>query len=116
MIEVERELEKAKGKLVLVEGIKDKKALESLGFVNVVTLKNRPLFEVVESIGEKEVVVLTDLDREGKKLFSILRKGFQRRGIKVDTKLRVALFKTGVRQIESLKENADGNFKRNKDH
>lgn len=98
-----QELEKAKSKLVLVEGIKDKRALESLGFRRVITLKNRPLFEIVESIEEKEIVLLTDLDTEGKKLFSILRKEFQKRGIKVNIKLRLELFKSGYRQIEALK-------------
>ncbi|MFA4887759.1 MAG: toprim domain-containing protein [Candidatus Nanoarchaeia archaeon] len=97
-------LEKAKLKLVLVEGIKDKRALENLGFKKVITLKNRPLFEVVESINEKEIILLTDLDAEGKKLYSILSKGLQRRGIKIDNKLRLGLFKTGLRQVEALDE------------
>ena len=97
-------LEKAKEKFVLVEGIKDKRALENLGFKKVITLKNRPLFEVIESINEKEIVLLTDLDAEGKKLFSILRRELERRGIKIDNKLRLELFKTGLRQIEALDE------------
>ena len=108
MNDLERELEKAKHKVVLVEGMKDKKALESLGFKKIITLKNRPLFEVIESIQEKEIVLLNDLDAEGKKLFSVLRKGLQRRGIKINIKLRLELFKTGYRQIESLKNYESG--------
>ncbi len=99
-----KELEKAKSKLVLVEGKKDKEALVSLGFEKVITLKNRPLFEVIEEIQEKEIILLTDLDKEGKKLFSILRKGLQRKGVRINNKLRLLLFKTGIRQIEALKK------------
>ncbi len=97
-------LEKTKSTLILVEGIKDKQALESLGFTRVITLKNRPLFEVVESIEEKEIILLTDLDKEGKKLFSILRKGLERRGVKTNNNLRRILARLGVKTIESLKE------------
>ena len=56
----------------------------------------------IESIDEKEIILLTDLDNEGKKLFSLLRKELQRRGVRIDNKLRLELFKTGVKEIEGL--------------
>ncbi|HLC32704.1 MAG TPA: toprim domain-containing protein [Candidatus Nanoarchaeia archaeon] len=94
----------AKKKLVLVEGIKDKRALAKLGVVNVVTLARRPLFEVVEDIAERtsEVVLLVDLDEEGRKLYHALSVDLQKNGVKIDNKFREFLFKTSVRQVEGL--------------
>jgi len=99
-MEILEELERIKDKVVIVEGKNDKRSLEELGFTRVVTI-DRPLFEIVESI-EDEVVILTDLDSEGKRLFSILRRDFERRGVKVDKKIRELLFRTRLRQIEGL--------------
>ena len=47
-------------------------------------------------------MILTDLDKEGKKLFGKLNKELQRRGVKVDNALRLLLFKTGITEIEGL--------------
>lgn len=90
--------------LIIVEGVKDKKALNSFGITNIITL-NRPLFSVVENVAEKtkECAVLTDLDKEGKKLYSQLSKDLQRHGVKINNKFRNFLFKeTQLRQIEGL--------------
>lgn len=89
--------------LVLVEGIKDKRALEAFGITNILTLK-KPLFAVVEQVAEKskEVVLLTDLDEEGKKLYHRLSKDLQKHKVKVNNELRKFLFKTKLRHIEGL--------------
>ena len=94
---------KRKGLLIIVEGPKDKRALEELGLERVFSLK-KPLFAVVEEIAdnEKEVVLLTDLDEEGKKLYHKLSVDLQRHGVKVNNKLREFLFKTKLRHIEGL--------------
>ncbi len=88
--------------LVIVEGKKDKEALNNFDIMNIICLKNKPLFEVVEGIGEKNVVLLTDLDVEGRKLFNKLRHQLQRKGIKINNKLRNNLFKSKLRNIEGL--------------
>ena len=102
--EIIKELERIKESnyLVIVEGIKDKKALENFGLENIIYLKNKPLFEIIESVNEKNIIILTDLDTEGKKLFSKLRYNLQKKGIKLDNKLRNLLFKTKLRNIEGL--------------
>ena len=84
--EIIENIEKIKdmGYLVIVEGKKDMKALKNLGINNVVSLKNRPLFEIVENVNDREVVLLTDLDTEGRKLFSKLKYLLQRRGVKLN--------------------------------
>ena len=94
---------KKKGLLVLVEGPKDKRALESLGITNIMSLK-RPLYAVVEEIASKakEIVLLTDLDEEGKKLYHKLSVDLQKHGVKINNKLREFLFKTKLRHIEGL--------------
>jgi len=94
-------IEKEKDSLVIVEGKKDKKALEALGFSKVIIL-NKPLYEIVESIKEKRVLLLTDLDKEGKQIYSKLKKDLDKRGIMVDDCLRNLLFRTELRQIEGL--------------
>ena len=90
--------------LVIVEGKKDKKALNNLGVRNIISLENRPLFEVVESIEEKDIVILTDLDAEGRKLFNNLRHHLQRRRFKLHNKIRKELFKMNLINIEGLKQ------------
>jgi DNA phosphorothioation-dependent restriction protein DptG len=94
-------VEKEKDSLVIVEGKKDKKALEEIGFTNIIVL-DKPLYEVVEQVNDKRVILLTDLDKEGKLLYSKLKKEFDKRGIVVNNKLRNLLFKTELRQIEGL--------------
>jgi len=90
-------------KLVLVEGANDKQALLEFGIKRVKTLKRRALYKVIEEIKDKEVVVLTDLDEEGKKLYGWLKHEFSQRGVRVDDRLREYLFKeTKLRQIEGM--------------
>ena len=94
-------LKKSK-KSIIVEGIKDKKALEHFGIKKIITLKGKPIYKVIEDFSEKEVIILTDLDKEGKKLYSKLKQGLTQRGVEVDNKFREFLFKTKLRQIEGL--------------
>jgi 5S rRNA maturation endonuclease (ribonuclease M5) len=94
--------------LIIVEGANDKKALEFFGLRNIKTLANRTLYRVVEEVEathkDKEVVILTDLDKEGKSLYSILYTDLTQRGIKVNNKFRNFLSNdTKLRQIEGLK-------------
>jgi len=88
---------------VIVEGSNDKKALNELGLSNIIILKGKPLYKLVEGIEEKEVAVLTDLDKEGKKLYHELKQEFSQRGVMINDRLRTLLFKTQMRQIEGLK-------------
>ena len=99
-------LDKASRKPVIVEGKKDRKCLESLGFVQVIEINKRPLYKVVEETAavHREVMILTDLDKTGKKLYRYLNSGLQMQGVRVDNSLRNYLFKfTKLRQIEGLR-------------
>lgn len=91
--------------LIVVEGPKDKESLRKLGLENIITLRGKPLYKVVEKIAEitNECLILTDLDNEGKKLYARLRQDLQKHGVKIDNRFRNFLFKeTDLRQIEGL--------------
>lgn len=101
--------------IVIVEGIKDKKALEDLGINNIIVLNKRPLYAVVEKVATVydkakkltreriSVLILTDLDTEGKKLYGKLNSGLQNFGVRIDNRFREFLFKnTKLRQIEGM--------------
>ncbi len=92
---------------VVVEGNKDKAALEKtgIGSSRIFVLNRKPLFAVAEEVASacKEAVILTDLDEEGKKLYGKLNTLLQRLGVRVDNSLRNFLFKsTRLRQIEGI--------------
>ncbi|MBW2991501.1 toprim domain-containing protein [Candidatus Woesearchaeota archaeon] len=99
--EVYEAIDKLKDLPVIVEGKKDKKALEAIGFKKVITL-NKALYKVCEEISDKKVMILTDLDKEGKQIYGRLKKDLNKRGVLVDDKLRNLLFRTSLRQIEGL--------------
>ena len=72
-------IESEKG--VVVEGINDKRALATLGVAEerIHTLNKKALFEHVEIIAKdyREIIILTDLDREGRLLYSKLKEEFE---------------------------------------
>src|SRR3989338_2793007 len=91
--------------LVIVEGKKDRMALQRLGIKNIAELSKKPLFQIVEEIANsnKECAILTDLDREGRQLYSKLNSNLQKNGVKINNKLREFLFRnTKLRQIEGI--------------
>ncbi len=92
---------------VIVEGKKDKSALEKLGINSskIFTLNAKPLFVVAEAVAKDYdmAIILTDLDAEGKKLYGKLNTLLQHLGVNIDNSLRDFLFKnTKIRQIEGL--------------
>ena len=96
---------KQSNQLIIVEGKKDKKALQNFGINNVTELNKKPIFEIIEHISNnnKECIILTDLDKKGKELYGKLNSGLQQRGVKIDNNLRNFLFKnTKLRQIEGI--------------
>ncbi len=86
--------------LLLVEGKKDKMALQAFGMRNVQIL-DRPLFEVIEGI-TGECAVLTDFDKKGKELYGKLANQLRQRGVKVDDSFRNLLMTLPLKQIEGL--------------
>ncbi len=91
-------------KVIIVEGIKDKRALEKLRIENVMSLK-KSLYKVAEDMAklEKECIILTDFDKKGKELYKKLKEGLDKEGVKVDKFFREWLRKhTKLSHIEGL--------------
>jgi 5S rRNA maturation endonuclease (ribonuclease M5) len=89
---------------VVVEGRKDVMALKSLG-VGSMALNGRPIESVAEDLhrrGVKEVVILSDYDREGRKIFLKLKKLLQKYRIKHNARLRRKLMEFGKTRIEDF--------------
>jgi|TARA_B100001964_G_C14235844_1_gene602415 5S rRNA maturation endonuclease (ribonuclease M5) len=100
--------------LVIVEGKKDKITLQSFGIKNIVELNKKPIFETIENISSnnKNCIILTDLDKQGKELYGKLNSGLQQFGVKIDNNFRNFLFeKTHLRQIEGLTAYMENNVK-----
>ena len=114
-IEFLEQIEKIKQSniLVIVEGKKDRKALENFGIKNIIELNKKPIFEIIETIysNNRECIILTDLDKQGKELYGKLNSGLQQFGVKVDNNFRNFLFKnTKLRQIEGLVNYMENNY------
>ena len=100
------ELKKSK-KAIIVEGKKDKSALEKLGIKKNIIILNKPIFQIVEIISSryKDCILLLDLDKEGRKLYHKLKHDLQKHKVRIDHKFREFLLKeTKINYIESLKK------------
>jgi len=105
--ELRNHIEKIKNSntLVIVEGRKDRAALQKLGIENITELSKKPLYQIVEEIAasNEECVILTDLDKKGREIYGKLNSSLQRHGVKINNKLREFLFRrTRLRQIEGI--------------
>lgn len=90
---------------IIVEGPKDKRALEAIGAREVFTLSRKPLFAIAEDIASNfdEVILLTDFDSKGKELYGCLARIFSRLGVKIDPYFRKTLQKHArISHIEGL--------------
>lgn len=98
------ELVKYRDELTIVEGLRDRIALEQLGFSNIVQLHSgNSLLEVVEAIKEADkAVILTDLDREGKGLRRRLLQYFSLYGLNEIRRPRELLAQLRVKHVENL--------------
>lgn len=93
------------GKAIIVEGPKDRAALEHFAVPVTAVLSEQPLFAVAERIAasHRDAVILTDLDAEGRKLYAKLVPILQRLGVRIDGSFREFLFReTELAHIEGL--------------
>lgn len=89
--------------LVIVEGKKDRDALQIFGIEHIITLSKKPLYQVIEELTVSEVVILTDFDRTGRRLYATLSRECNWRGIQVNNKLRLFLLQnTPVTHVEGI--------------
>ena len=63
VLELQREIPNVSGITIIVEGKKDRKPLEKLGFQNIQEISGKPLNEIFEEVAAKNpeyVAILTD--------------------------------------------------------
>ena len=92
--------------VIIVEGQKDIKSLINLGIDNkIIAVSQKNIFCLIDSISEKEVIVLTDFDKKGTYLFKRYMKELQSSDKKVITiyyrelKKYLKKYITGIEQI-----------------
>ncbi|MDH5769875.1 MAG: toprim domain-containing protein [Candidatus Bathyarchaeota archaeon] len=93
---------------ILVEGTKDLVALERLGIrgkIICVKNSNKVLVDLLDTIKDKETVVLVDFDRTGERLAERIVTYLQRKGVNANSGLwkRIGLLvKHDVKDVEGL--------------
>ena len=96
----------ASEKPIIVEGFKDRDALANLGIDRTrIFVLNKPIFAVAESIAmkTKKVIILTDLDEGGKRLYRKLKHDLTANGVEVDNYFREFLFRNSkLSHIEGI--------------
>mgnify|MGYP006300143637 CR=1 FL=1 len=106
---IEKNGEENKGVPIIVEGKKDVKALRSLGAEGkIIRIKRlKTVFHVIEDLRKKydEVIILTDWDSSGSKLYHKVKKACRANSISNDERLRKELIKyvrSEIKDVESL--------------
>ena len=112
----EKNIEKAREQLVIVEGKKDKDALQELGFENIFVINEtgKSIYEKIEEIeeiaGKRKICILTDFDKKGKKLYLLLKSELSNRKVVLNNRFRSELLKFNISHIEGLSSFLKKNF------
>ncbi|MEM3571973.1 MAG: toprim domain-containing protein [Candidatus Bathyarchaeia archaeon] len=93
---------------LIVEGRKDEFTLKQLGVkgkIFMIKSHGESLLTFLEKLnGFKEVIILTDFDKEGNELASLIIDELSRRGIKVNDELRNKLKKLVNSEVSSIED------------
>lgn len=103
---LERIVERTKDFIFVVEGKRDKKALSGLGIKKMLSISGQSLENVAEKLEDsKNVVILTDFDRDGKRKAEELERLLRSSHVKIERRVR-KFFKKSLKitKIEELKE------------
>ena len=102
-------IEKYKANAIIVEGIKDKKALECFGFKKVFNIhkNSRSIRESLEDISNSinkndKVSILTDLDKKGNEFNKQATTILQEIGFIIDLSFRKLLIKANISHVEGI--------------
>jgi 5S rRNA maturation endonuclease (ribonuclease M5) len=90
---------------LIVECREDQKSLRNIGITNEILILNTgPRYKFIEHVVKKHkrVIILTDFDKEGKKLYGILTRELSTFGVFIDKKFREILQTTKLDQIEGI--------------
>lgn len=105
MSALSKELGLVQNSICIVEGLRDKRVLATLGFENIFDISGRSLYEVVQSISNRftSAIILSDFDEEGEIIENYLKKNLQAKGVYINSGFRQkmrSLF--GIKKIEEL--------------
>lgn len=108
--------------LLIVEGKRDAKALNTLGLKNILAINGRPLTAIVDRVaglmanhkahtgggvageeGISDIIVLTDFDREGRHIAARLSRLLRAHRIHPNQRLRSRIMNFGFNMIEDIK-------------
>lgn len=108
-----------RGTPIIVEGRKDEESLRKLGMKGpILCLKaqGKGFFEFLEDIGSnRRIIVLTDFDKEGKKLAKMLANELSKKRINVDDSIWKqvgALIRQEIHTVQELENCIEGMQKR----
>lgn len=89
---------------ILVEGKRDFSKLSSYGISNVISLKGKKYYDVVEELVNNfdKCILLFDIDKHGEKMSQKFLKMLTAEGISVDTSFRDYLKALNIEEIENL--------------
>ena len=119
MLAILRELEDC---LLIVEGKRDAKSLKTLGLKNIVIINRRPLVSVADEVAGlavhkaphgkwhelpsrgqySDIIILTDFDREGRRLDARLTSLLRTRSVHPNQRIRLRVMKFGFNKIEDI--------------
>lgn len=111
--EINQEMRKLKqtNSIFIAEGKKDFNALIKIGFnkenIFLLNKTGTSLLQMIENLIKKikknqKCVILTDLDKTGRKLYHIIKEKLLENGIKTDNQLRYLLIKENISHVEGL--------------
>ena len=98
------------GAIIVVEGVKDRNSLRSLGIQGDIIVFSS-YTEVVDKIRDKDVIILTDYDDRGKKIEKALVNKFSSWGITPNTQIKKRIFKLVSKDITTIENLAKYFFK-----
>lgn len=100
------------GAVIVVEGLNDVKALRRFGIKGeIVTSSNHSNAELVDFIGHREVIIMTDWDKRGEALKNDLITKFSSWGVIPDVEIRRRIFSIVGREVTEVENLAEFVFK-----
>ncbi|WP_297890230.1 toprim domain-containing protein [Sulfurihydrogenibium sp.] len=89
---------------ILVEGKRDLLKLLKYDLKNIISLKGRKYYDVVEEIINNfdKCILLFDLDKHGERMFQKFSKMLSKEGVEIDSSYRDYLKNLNVEEIENL--------------
>ena len=103
-------LEKISDSLVIVEGKKDVRALNTLNFKNILPINGKPLVTVAEMVVKmtgdhrySDIIILSDFDSEGRRIAAKLSRLLRARKVHPNQRLRSRVMAIGFNKCEDIK-------------